>query len=40
MALADAFGRLTALDFDGQPVRLGPLWAEQPTLLVWIRHYG
>lgn len=40
MALSDAFGRLTALDFDGQPVRLGTLWEQVPTLLVWIRQYG
>jgi hypothetical protein len=27
-------------DQDGSDVRLGDLWADQPALLVWLRHYG
>ena len=27
-------------DADGRPVRLGSLWAEQPAVLVFLRHYG
>ena len=25
---------------DGEPVRLGDLWAERPGVLVFLRHYG
>jgi hypothetical protein len=34
--LADVF----VLDTDGQEVRLGTLWQEQPVVLVFVRHYG
>ncbi len=27
-------------DWQGSPVRLGSLWAEQPIVLVFIRHFG
>ena len=27
-------------DPDGQEVRLGSLWEEQPAVLVLLRHYG
>ena len=27
-------------DVDGQPTRLGSLWAEGPAVLVFLRHYG
>ena len=27
-------------DQDGNEVRLGDLWQDQPALLVWLRHYG
>jgi hypothetical protein len=27
-------------DVDGQPVRLGTLWADRPAVLVWVRHFG
>ena len=27
-------------DPDGREVRLGSLWAEQPAVLVFLRHYG
>ena len=27
-------------DQDGNDVRLGDLWREQPAALVWLRHYG
>jgi hypothetical protein len=30
----------TALDVDGQPVALEALWANGPTLLTFLRHYG
>ncbi len=40
MSDASAIADLTVLGADEQPVRLGSLWAEQPAVLVWIRHYG
>ena len=27
-------------DSDGNEVRVGDLWKEQPLVLVWLRHYG
>jgi hypothetical protein len=27
-------------DADGTEVRLGDLWAEDPVVVVWLRHYG
>jgi hypothetical protein len=35
-ALAD----IELLDHDGEPVRLGELWADRPAALIWLRHYG
>jgi hypothetical protein len=37
---ADALADIVLLDQDGNDVRLGDLWSEQPALLVWLRHYG
>jgi len=27
-------------DADERPVRLGSLWASQPAVIVFLRHYG
>ena len=27
-------------DHEGKEVRLGDLWSERRTLVVWLRHYG
>jgi hypothetical protein len=27
-------------DIEGEPVRLGDLWADRPVVMVWLRHYG
>jgi len=27
-------------DYDGQQVRLGSLWANQPCVVAFLRHYG
>ncbi|HZA39217.1 MAG TPA: hypothetical protein VFA00_01180 [Actinomycetota bacterium] len=27
-------------DSYGNEVRLGDLWAQQPAIVVWLRHYG
>ena len=39
-ASADALGRITLPDQDGQEVRLEQLWRDGPVALVWLRHYG
>jgi hypothetical protein len=31
---------LTLTDADSQLVRLGDLWAGQPVILVFLRHFG
>jgi len=36
----DKLANITLPDHDGEPVRLGDLWADQPAVLVWLRHYG
>jgi len=40
MNVGSMLGRLTALDLSGAPVELGTLWAREPALVVWVRHYG
>jgi len=37
---ADALADIVLLDHDGNEVRLGDLWREEPVALVWVRHYG
>jgi peroxiredoxin len=37
---ADALADIELPDHDGNPVRLGDLWQEEPVVLVWVRHYG
>ena len=27
-------------DSDGDEIRLGDLWADQPVAIAWLRHYG
>ena len=36
----DALGRLTLTDAHGVEVCLGGLWADRPTVLVFVRHFG
>lgn len=40
MSLAEALQDVTALDTDGQSVRLGDLWADKTAVLVFVRHFG
>jgi hypothetical protein len=35
-ALAD----VNVMDVDGNPVRLGSLWADRPAVVIWVRHFG
>jgi peroxiredoxin len=37
---ADELAEITLPDHDGNEVRLGDLWREEPVALVWVRHYG
>jgi hypothetical protein len=37
---AEALADITLPDQDGNMVRLGDLWQDQPVALVWLRHYG
>jgi peroxiredoxin len=37
---ADDLADITLPDHDGNEVRLGDLWSEEPVALVWVRHYG
>jgi peroxiredoxin len=37
---ADALAEIVLPDHDGNEVRLGDLWSEEPVALVWVRHYG
>jgi hypothetical protein len=37
---ATALAASTVLDLEGRTVRTGELWADRPTLAVWLRHYG
>jgi hypothetical protein len=37
---ADALADIVLPDHDGNDVRLGDLYREQPVVLVWLRHYG
>ena len=40
MNVTDRLTDVFVLDTDGQEVRLGTLWQEQPVVLVFVRHYG
>ena len=40
MNVIDRLTDVLVLDTDGQKVRLGTLWQEQPVVLVFVRHYG
>jgi hypothetical protein len=40
MSIAARLAPIVLPDADGQPVRLGDLWAGAPAALVFLRHYG
>jgi peroxiredoxin len=40
LATANELADVTLPDQDGNEVRLGDLWRDQPVVLVWLRHYG
>jgi hypothetical protein len=40
MTDASSIANLTVLGADGGSVQVGTFWADQPAVLIWIRHYG
>jgi hypothetical protein len=40
MTQTDALGGAEVTALDGSTLRLGTLWAEQPVVLVFLRHFG
>lgn len=40
MGIVAELEHVTALDLEGQAVRLGDLWQEKTAVLVFVRHYG
>lgn len=40
MNVIDRLRDVDVQDTDGQKVRLGDLWQEQPIVLVFVRHFG
>ena len=39
-SLSEALAGIVLTDADGRQIRLGSLWETQPTVLVFLRHYG
>jgi len=39
-ARADDLADMVLKDHQGEEVRLGDLWRDQPAVLVFLRHYG
>ena len=37
---AGVLAELSVLDLEGNEVRMGELWREQPAVLAFLRHYG
>jgi len=37
---AEVLAPMTLRDPEGQPVRLGDLWATRPLVLAFVRHFG
>ncbi len=38
--VAAALAEISLPDTDSRMIRLGSLWAEGPTVVVFLRHYG
>ncbi len=39
-SISSQLAEITLPDADGNPVRLGSLWATRPAVVVFLRHYG
>lgn len=40
MAELDAIEDVRLPDSEGNEVRIGDLWRDQPAIITWLRHYG
>ena len=40
MKVDSALSDVEVKDTDGNPVRLGSLWADRPAVVIWVRHFG
>jgi hypothetical protein len=40
MKIDPQLAALEVKDPEGNPVRIGSLWEQQPAVLVWVRHFG
>ena len=40
MKVDPALADVEVKDIDGNPVRLGSLWADRPAVVIWVRHFG
>lgn len=38
--VAERLRDVEVLGVDGEPVRLGSYWQQQPAIVVFVRHYG
>jgi len=39
-SISEKLAGIVLPDPEGQPVRLGSLWADQPAVIAFLRHYG
>jgi hypothetical protein len=39
-SLSARLAEVSLPDTEGNPVRLGSIWAEAPAVVVFLRHYG
>jgi hypothetical protein len=39
-SFSEALAEISLPDCDGKETRLGSLWAKQPAVIVFLRHYG
>jgi hypothetical protein len=40
MFVSEALAATEVFDLEGNAHALGTLWADKPTIAVWLRHYG
>ena len=39
-SMSEKLAGIVLPDSEGQPVRLGSLWANEPAVIAFLRHYG
>ncbi|HYV65981.1 MAG TPA: hypothetical protein VE964_07040 [Myxococcales bacterium] len=40
MNVEPALADVEVKDVQGNPVRVGSLWADRPAVVIWVRHFG